>query len=252
MYICLCHWGSSCDLLSIEFVPISHQFCEGGDKKVDYEIRLQKPRLDIPLFLGPIGAWFSGMVGIAWMLYFSLLILRGHSDPDTSTKNKGLLETLVWVFIAMAWKLFAEVGALKGKPDWFWKGVEFTQAFSVIKRGAVCTFEKDKLDMRSDAVSMHYIQHSVSTFLLCAQLHTSQGLSTKWQRQRGKQHCHVVGCVLLKIWKVHTLSGKTGKWNYWGSRMGEEGCVMRGFEMQSWEVFPYQDQANQLTFFSWQ
>ena len=31
----------------------------------------------------------------------------------------GLLETLFWVFMAMARKLFAEVGALKGKPDWF-------------------------------------------------------------------------------------------------------------------------------------
>lgn len=61
---------------------------------MDYEIRLQKPRLDIPLSLGSIGAWFSGMVGIAWMMYFSLLILRAHSDPDTSIKNKGLLETL--------------------------------------------------------------------------------------------------------------------------------------------------------------
>ena len=81
--------------MSIEFVPISHQFCEGGDKKADYEIRLQKPSLDIPLSLGSIGAWFSGMVGVAWTLYFSLLILRGHSDPDASTINKGLLETLV-------------------------------------------------------------------------------------------------------------------------------------------------------------
>lgn len=86
---------------------------------MDYEIRLQKPRLNIPLSLGSIGAWFPGMVRIAWTLHFSLLILRGHSGPDASTRNRGLLETLVWVFTAMARKLFAEVGALKGKPDWF-------------------------------------------------------------------------------------------------------------------------------------
>lgn len=84
-----------------------------------YEIRLQKPRLDIPLSLGSIRAWFPGMVRIAWTLHFSLFILRGHSDFGASTRNRGLLETLFWVFTAMARKLFAEVGALKGKPDWF-------------------------------------------------------------------------------------------------------------------------------------
>ena len=137
----------------------------------------------------------------------------------------------------MARKLFAEVGALKGKPDWFWKGVEFAQAFSVIELGAVFTFEKDKLDVGSDAISIaHYIQRSVSVCPLRAQLHTSQGLWTKRQRQRGEQCGHAVGCALLKMWEVHTFSGKTGKWNYWASRMGEEGCVMRGFEVQSWEV----------------
>lgn len=54
----------------------------------------------------------------------------------------------------------------------------------MIKLGAVFTFEKDKLDTGSDAISVgHYIQSSVSVCPLCAQLHTSQGLSTERQRQ---------------------------------------------------------------------
>lgn len=128
-------------------------------------------------------------------------------------------------------------GCPQGKPDWFWKGVEFTQAFSVIKLGAVFAFEKDKLDTRSDAIpTVHYIQHSVSALLLCAQLHTPQGLSTKWQRQRKTALSRGGMRKLLKIWKVHTFSGKTGEVKLLRIRMEEEGCVMRSFEMQSWEV----------------
>lgn len=146
----------------------------------------------------------------------------------------------------------AEVGALKGKPDWFWKGVEFAQAFSVIKLGAVFTFKKDKLDTRSDAIpTVHYIQHSVSALLLCAQLHTPQGLSTKWQRQRGKQHCHVVGCAFKNmksahfLWKVREVKllriqdggGGVCHEELWNAKLGSfRGCVLTWRDTHHQEV----------------
>ena len=134
----------------------------------------------------------------------------------------GLLETLFWVFTAMARRLFAEVGALKGKPDWFWKGVEFAQAFSVIELGAVFTFEKDKLDTGSDAISIaHYIQRSVSVCPLCAQLHVTGAFAEAAEAERRTVRSCSGMCSFKNVRSAHSLErqgSETTENPGWGRR----------------------------------
>lgn len=137
-------------------------------------------------------------------------------------------------------------GCPQGKPDWFERGLSSLKPSLWLNLGQCLPLRKTSWShevMPFQQCTIFSIQW-VRSYCVLSYTHL-QGLSTKWQRQRGKQHCHVVGCA-LKIWKVHTFSGRQGSettenpgWRRRGVSWGALKCKVGKFQGMCFDLKRY-------------